>query len=113
MLLSIQSDPRTPPAALALLDRLWRRDFYQEVARIDRSAPHTALEALRTALEGLDAIVTERWLGAGSGEVRFEPPCATPIATAPRTVRVTVLTRKRVHRAEARRVTMQWIESEL
>lgn len=109
LLATLQADERTSPSARALLERLWRRDFYQEAFREDRGEASTpaSLEALRVELQGLDAIVTGRWIVVSPGAVRFAPP-AQPLHSAAPRFRVTVLTRKRVHLAAAQRAAATW-----
>ena len=104
LIVSLHADERTPPAARSLLDRIWRRDFYQEAFRADSDdAPGVnALDALRRALVGVDAIVTARWIGCAQGGVRFSPPALA--LEGGKLFRVTVVARKRDDVEAARRI---------
>ena len=62
-------DPRTPPAAVAVLGRLWSRDFYQTVFVRDFAAAVDTTSLVAELLLGGRGVVRARWLGMAVGPV--------------------------------------------
>ena len=108
LLVALHADSRTPAVARALLDRVWRRDFYQEAFRTEGPQGPGAVDELRAALVGLDAIVTVRWIGGALGVVRFDPPTVLLDCPPPRR-RVTVVARRRAGVDAARGAAEAWL----
>lgn len=118
LLVGLQRDPRTPPAAAALLDRVWKRDFYQEAYCEEFDGDDVDVDALRALASTHDAVVRARWLGMGTGaqhplqRVRFVPgarPSTPRPAEGPhRRYRVTVVAKHRDGCAAARAAAVDW-----